>query len=131
MGTDTMKRLDLLMKIQAVVFLVYGVGFFFPQQWLVDFFKFDVVPTRLFVRGVGGLFIVMAAMEYLITRRLNERLDLVWAYAATPLLILALLIYDRTGTGASASDSFFWSSVVITVIFAAGVGYLRWSVKSS
>ncbi len=132
MSTDSVKRLDLLMKIQAIVFLLYGVGFFFvPRFVLNDIFGFAQTPTLLFVRAVGGMFIVVGAMEYVVTRHLGERLDIVWGYAAVPLALLAALIWDKLGSGADASNLFFWSSAVITVIFAAGVGYLRWSVKSS
>jgi len=129
--SDTTKRLDLLMKLQAIVFLLYGLVFLFiPRQFLGDIFQFDEEPTLLFVRSVGATFLALALMEYFTIRRLSERLDLVWGFAAVPFLIFLVLIWDKVGQG-DASDSFFWVSIVITAIFAAGVGFLRWQIKSS
>lgn len=127
-----MQRLDLMLKVEAVVFLVYGAAFFvLPSLLLETIFNFNQSPTFLFVRALGGTLIVLAVMGYLISGRLSTRLDLVWCLAVIPAFMLVALIWDRLGTSAVASDSFFWASAVLMALLAAGVGYLRWSVKNN
>ena len=123
-----------MMKVQAVVFFIYGLPFFLNPSWsLQTIFGLPELPLLgfTFARALGGLLCVIAVAEYLIVRRLSERLDLVWAYVALPGILLLTVVWEGALGALEAVPFFFWSSVGVTVFFAVVIGVLRARVKST
>ena len=123
-----------MMRVQAVVFLIYGLPFFLTPSWsLQAIFGFPELPLLgfTFARAVGGLFCVIAVAEYLIVRRLSERLDLVWAYVAFPGILLFTVVWEGALGALEAVPFFFWMNVGVTVFFTVVIGVLRARVKST
>jgi hypothetical protein len=122
--------LSTMMKIQAIAFLIYGITFFvFPALMLQTIFGFGRLPPLIWPRVIGGVLLVIALAEYLCDRRLSERLDLAWLFPAIPGLILVAFVWERALGTYEGSEFFFWSSIAVTVFFAATVGLCRFRVK--
>lgn len=124
--------LSILMKIQIIVFLIYGVTFFFIPAWtLQTIFAFDQLPPLTWPRVIGGLFLAIALAEYLCDRRLSDRLDLAWFFATIPGFILVAFIWDRVAGTYQGSELFYWVSIAVTVIFFVAIGGSRLKVKTT
>ncbi len=67
-------------------------------------------------------------MEWRIIERLEERLDLVWPYAAIPFGIFAALLWERIAGTYTGSDLFWRVSVLVTGGFGLAVGGARLTV---
>lgn len=127
--SDELGRLSLLMKVQIFAFLVYGIGWFLlPQFALGTIFGFEEIPDMVHVRMVGALFLGITYLEYMVDRKLSERLDLVWGFVLVPALLFAVLMLQYNDL--QDNILFFWVSVVVTVFFSLGIGFLRLQVKS-
>ena len=124
--------LSILMKIQTIALLIYGVTFFFIPAWtLQTIFAFDQLPPLTWPRGIGGLFLAIALAEYLCDRRLSERLDLVWFFTAVPGFLLVAFIWDRVAGTYQGSELFYWVSIAVTAFFFVTIGGSRLKVKTT
>jgi hypothetical protein len=124
--------LSTLMKIQMVVFLFYGVTFFLLPGWtLGTIFGFDELPPLGWPRSIGAIFLAITLAEYLSVRRLSERLDLAWFFAAVPGLLLLGFIWDRVAGIYEGSELFYWVSIAVTGFFLVAVGGSRLRIKAS
>jgi hypothetical protein len=122
--------LSTLMKIQMIVFLIYGVTFFIIPAWtLKTIFLFDKLPPLTWPRAIGGIFLSIALAEHLCVCRLSERLDLAWVFAAIPGFLLASFVWDRVAGAYVGSELFFWVSIAVTLFFCVAVGWTRIRVK--
>ncbi len=112
--------LTTMMRIQSVVFAVYGLTFFFiPDFTLGTIFGWET--TSIFPRIVGAGFVGLGWLEWNVVNRITERRDLVWPYVGVPVLILVALIWEQAAGTYEGSDLFFWVSVVLTVFFSVSV----------
>lgn len=109
-----------IMRLQSLVFAVYGVTFFLLPDFTLDTI-FGWETMSLFPRAVGAAFIGLAWLEWNVTNRISERGDLVWPYVAVPTLILIGFIWEQAAGTYEGSDLFFWVTVAVTAIFALGV----------
>lgn len=126
-----MKRLILVLKIQAVVFLVYGLSFLLAPDFTLDtVFGWSGADT-LFPRMVGATFLALAWFDWLVARRIEWRLDLVWPLVLAPVLLLVTLVGVRIADNYPGTDLFYWVSIAVTVFFAATVGWSRIAVGKS
>ncbi len=119
-----MNRLEMIMKVQAIVFLVYAVGWFFMPEFVNDTifgWETDTVWPRL----MGGAFLAIAWGEWRVVEKLEERLDLVWMFAGIPLAFLAGFLWELIADTYPGSDSFAAISIAITIVFGAGVSAAR------
>jgi hypothetical protein len=114
--------LTTIMRIQSLVFAVYGVTFFLVPDFTLDTI-FGWETMSLFPRAIGAAFIGLAWLEWNVTNRLAERRNQVWPFAAIPTLILVALIWERAADTYEGSDLFFWVSVAVTGFFALGVSW--------
>ncbi|MFV1970245.1 MAG: hypothetical protein ACC683_04465 [Acidimicrobiia bacterium] len=109
-----------IMRLQIAASAIYGISFFFVPDFTLDTI-FGWETTTGFVRAVGAAFIVLAWIEFNVTKRLSERLDLVWPFAALPTLLLAGFLWEKLADTYDGSDLFFWVTVVVTLFFAIGI----------
>ena len=124
--------LSILMKIQIIAFLIYGITFFFIPAWtLQSLFAFDQLPPLTWPRAIGGMFLAIALAEYLCDRRLSERLDLSWFFAIIPGFLLVSFIWDRVAGTYQGSELFYWVSIVVTAFFFVAIGGSRLKVKTT
>jgi hypothetical protein len=112
--------LTTIMRIQSLVFAVYGVTFFLVPDFTLDTI-FGWETMSLFPRVIGAVFIGVAWLEWNVTNRIAEHRDLVWPFVAIPTLILIAFIWEQAADTYEGSDLFFWVSVAITAFFALGV----------
>ena len=130
--TSGIKPLAVFMNVEAVAFLLYGIPFFFAPSWSLQvIFGFPELSDLGFfwTRAFGAVFCVVAAVEFLIVRRLSERLDLVWAYVAIPGVILVTIVLERLLGTLEVVPFFFWTTLVVSIFFSAVKGILRLKVK--
>ncbi|MGD8520370.1 MAG: hypothetical protein PVF56_04425 [Desulfobacterales bacterium] len=123
--------LSILMKIQIIAFLIYGITFFFIPAWTLQaIFAFDQLPPLTWPRAVGGMFLAIALAEYLCDRRLSERLDLAWFFSIIPGFLLVSFIWDRVAGAYQGSELFYWVSVVVTAFFFVAIGGSRLKIRT-
>jgi hypothetical protein len=109
-----------IMRLQIVAFAIYGIGFFFIPDFTLDtVFGWDT--TTSLARGLGAAFLVLAWIEYNITAKLADRMDLVWPFAVLPALLLIGFLWEKAADTYDGTDLFFWVTVVVTVFFSAAV----------
>ena len=124
--------LSAMMKIQMIAFLIYSVTFFFIPAWtLQTIFAFDQLPPLNWPRLLGGVFLAITLAEYLCERRLSERLDLAWVFAAIPGFLLLALIWDRVAGTYAGSELFYWVSIAVTGFFFVAIGGSRLRIKTT
>jgi len=124
--------LSILMKIQIITFLIYGITFFFIPAWTLQTnFAFDQLPPLTWPRAVGGMFLAIALAEHLCDRRLSERLDLAWFFPIIPGFLLVSFIWDRVTGTYQGSQLFYWVSIVVTAFFFVTIGGSRLKVKTT
>jgi hypothetical protein len=108
------------MRLQIAAFAIYGIGFFFVPDFTLDtVFGWDT--TTSLARGLGAAFLVLAWIEYNITAKLADRMDLVWPFAVLPALLLVGFLWERAADTYDGTDLFFWVTVVVTVFFSVTV----------
>ena len=130
--TQGVSLLSTLMKIQMIIFLVYGVTFFLLPAWtLRTIFAFDQLPPISWPRAIGATFLAITLGEYFCIRRLSERLDEVWFFTAVPGLLLLGFIWDRVAGSYQGSELFYWVSIAVTAFFFVTVGGSRLRIKSA
>ncbi|GMQ92966.1 MAG: hypothetical protein BMS9Abin12_0443 [Acidimicrobiia bacterium] len=109
-----------IMRLQVAVTGIYGISFFFAPDFTLDTI-FGWETTTSIARAVGAAFIVLAWIELNVTKKLSERLDLVWPFAALPALLLVGFLWEQAADTYDGSDLFFWVTVVVTLFFAIGI----------
>ncbi len=109
-----------IMRLQVAAFAIYGIGFFFIPEFTLDtVFGWDT--TTSLARGLGAAFLILAWIEYGITTKLADRMDLVWPFAVLPALLLVGFLWEKAVDTYDGTDLFFWVTVVVTVFFSVGV----------
>jgi hypothetical protein len=109
-----------IMRLQIAAFAIYGIGFFFIPDFTLDtVFGWDTATS--FARGLGAAFLVLAWIEYNVTTRLADRMDLVWPFAVLPALLLVGFLWEKAADTYDGTDLFFWVTVVVTVFFSVTV----------
>lgn len=112
--------LTTIMRIQSVVFALYGVTFFLVPDFVLDGI-FGWETMSLFPRVLGAVFIGVAWLEWNIGNRIGERADLVWPFVAIPGLILVSFVWEQAADTYEGTDLFFWVSIAVTAFFALAV----------
>ena len=126
-----MERLRLVLRIQAVVFVAYGLSFLLAPDFTLDtIFGWEGAET-MFARMVGATFLALGWFGWLIADHLESRLDLVWPLVLVPVLLLAVLVGEKAADNYQGSDLFFWVSVGVTAFFALAVGGSRLALGST
>lgn len=124
------QRLTTVMRLQSVVFALYGVAWFLiPGAVMDSLFSMSDAPVG-WIRVLGGALLGIAWLEWMIIQRLEERIDLVWPFAFIPAIFLVSTLWDKAEGTFDGTDAFFWMVVVVTVVFAALVAWARMGVKS-
>lgn len=126
-----MERLAMIMRIQAVVFGLYGLAFLLIPDFTLDtIFGWEGVET-FWPRAVAVPFLGVAWLEWGVASRLDSRLDLVWPFALIPALFLVVFVWEKVADTYTGSDLFFWFSVVLVTVFAVAVAWARMSVGAT
>lgn len=129
LSTTGTNRLSLLLKVQIIAFLAYGIGWFLvPQFALGTIFGFEEIPDLFHVRTVGAAFLGLTYLEIQIDRKLADRLDLVWGFVIVPALIFVALLLQYNDM--KDHMLFFWVSAAVTVFFSVGVGFFRMQINT-
>ncbi|MDK1018427.1 MAG: hypothetical protein QGD89_03375 [Actinomycetota bacterium] len=124
-----MERLVVVLRIQAVVFLAYGLSFMLVPDFTLDtIFGWENAET-FFTRMAGVTFLALAWFGWLVARHLESRLDEVWPLVLVPVLLLVVVIGERASGAYDGSELFYWVSIVVTAFFAVAVGGSRLAVR--
>ena len=122
--------LSTMMKIQAIVFLIYGLLLFLIPAWtLQSIFGFEKLPPLIYLRVTGGVFLAIVLAEYLCFQRLLERLDLTWFFVAAPGFMLVAFIWEGVAGTYEGTRFFYWSSIFGTLFFTVVIWLSRIKVK--
>ena len=122
-----MDRLRTIMRIQAIAFLGYAVGWLLaPEQVNGTILGWETDTT--WPRVLGAVFLVLAWAEWQVIDKLDERLDLVWAFAAIPAAILAALLFEQLSGNYVGSDANMLVSTLVSMLFAGWVSYGRYTI---
>ena len=117
MSTNTLR---LVMRVQAVVLLVYGASFMLiPEFTLGTIFGYDV--ENFWPRIAGGAFLGVAWLEWNVISNLERRLDLVWPFAFIPGIYVVVLLWERAAETYPGTESFWWVSLAVTLVFFVAV----------
>jgi hypothetical protein len=128
MGGTTVNVLRNAMRLQAIVFAIYGLSFFFvPDFTLGTIFDWDT--SSYWARSLGAAFIAVAWLEWNIAAKLEERQDLVWPFVLIPALLLVTAVWEKAADTYEGSDAFFWMVVVVTLLFTILIGGAAWSTQ--
>ncbi len=120
-----MERLTAILRIQAVVFVVYGLAFLLAPDFTLDtIFGWEGAAT-FFARMAGATFLALGWVDWLVANRVESRMEMVWPLVLAPALLLTVLVAQRVAGNYEGSESFYWVSVAVTVFFTASVGGLR------
>ncbi len=123
-----MERLSLVLRIQAVVFVGYGLSFLLVPDFTLDtIFGWEGAET-MFARMVGATFLALAWFGWLVARQLDSRLDMVWPLVLVPVLLFVVLVGEKVADNYQGSDLFFWVSIGVTVFFTVTVAGSRLAV---
>jgi len=122
--------LSIMMKIQAIAFLIYGLLLFLIPAWtLQSIFGFEKLPPLIYLRIIGGLFLAIVLAEYLCFRRLLELLDLTWFFVAAPGFMLVAVIWEGVAGTYEGTSFFYWSTIFVTLFFIVVIWLSRIRVK--
>lgn len=125
-----LERLRVVMRIQAVVFALFGIGWFFIPGVIMDsLFSMPDVDVG-WVRVLGGAFLGIAWLEWAVVQRLEDRVDLVWGFAFLPAIFLISTLWDKAAGSFTGTASFYWMVVVVTTLFAVLVSWARMGARS-
>lgn len=117
---SSISTLRTVMRIQAVVFFAYGASFLLiPDFALGTLFGYDV--ESMWPRALGAAFLGVTWLEWNVTNMLESRLDLVWPFALIPGLLLVVFLWERAADTYPGTESFWWVSLVVTVVFFVAV----------
>jgi hypothetical protein len=122
--------LSIMMKIQAIAFLIYGLFFFLTPAWTLEgIFGFEKLPPLIYSRIIGAVFLAIVPAEYLCFRRPLERLDLAWFFVAAPGFMLVAFIWEGIAGTYEGTAFFYWSSIFVTLFFTVVIALSRIRVK--
>jgi len=120
-----MERLNLFVRLQAIVFVGYGLAFLLAPDFTLDtIFGWEGVET-FFVRIIGVTFLGLGWLDWLVANRLELRLDMVWPLAFVPAMLLIVMVAVNAAGNYEGTDLFFWVSLGVTGFFALTVGGAR------
>lgn len=127
-----MTRLALILRIQAIVLAIYGLGFtFVPGPIVEGMFGWDGVDHTL-LRASGIAFLVLAWAEWLVVQNLESRLDFVMPYLLLPAAFVVAFAVDRYVTDTYAGpDGFWWTNFVVVAVFTIAVLWGRMAVTEA
>ncbi len=123
-----MEKLTLVLKIQAVVFVTFGLSFLLAPDFTLDtIFGWEGTET-FFARMLGATFIALGWFDWLVMDRLESRSDMVWPLILVPALLLAVLVGQRAAGNYDGTEFFYWTSTAVTGFFTAAVGGSRLAI---
>ena len=122
-----MGSLRLVMTLQAVVLLVYGLPMLLvPRAWTL-LTQQNQLPENYILRVVGIAFLILSYLELKIAGDLTRYRELVLAFAFLPALVCVTIILQalkRTFAGLPdfyGASWYWWLNGVVTAAFAIAV----------
>ncbi len=119
-----MKRLALFLRFQTVAMLAFAIGWTFAPRFVNELF-FDWDTGSFWPRVLGASYFALAWGAWTTAKRLPERMDLVWMFAALPISYVLAMVWERVDGTYPGSELFFWLCGAITVFIGLGVLILR------
>ena len=120
-----MSRLAFVLRIQGLVFAVYAVAFLLLPDFTLDTVFGWAGVDLVWPRAVGAAFAALAWIDWLVAAKVESRLDLVWPLVAVPALLIVVFVWSKAADAYQGTDAFWWTSIVVTVVFTAAVGWFR------
>lgn len=125
-----MQRLRMIMQIQAIVIGIYGVAFVLLPGFATDTIFGWAGVDLTWVRAAGVPLIALALVEWLVVGDVEHHLDRVWPFVGLPVLYALVFLFERAAGDYQGPDSFWWTNLVVVVVFAAAVAWARLTVGS-
>jgi hypothetical protein len=108
-----------------LVFAVYAAAFLLIPDFTLDTVFGWAGVDLVWPRSVGVAFAALAWIDWLVAAKVESRLDLVWPLVAVPALLLVVLVWSKVADAYQGTNAFWWTSIVVTVVFTAAVGWVR------
>ena len=124
-----MQRLSIVLKVQALAFFGYGVAWILIPEFLNDTILGWENIDNTWPRGIGVAFVGLAWVAYLVDRKLESRLDLVWPLALVPALYVVTFVSERIADTFPGSDAWWWTNLVVSLGFAIALVGTRVKAK--
>lgn len=122
-----MGPLKLVMTVQAVVLLVYGLPMLLAPRFWTALTQQAPLPENYILRAVGIAFLILSYLELKIVGDLTRYKGLVHAFAALPALFCVTIILQALKRGFDGQPAFYgaawywWLNGVVTAGFAIAV----------
>lgn len=126
-----MARLAVIIRIQSIALVIYGVTFTFLPDFTTDtLFGWEGVDLT-WVRSSGIAFLILGWAAWLVASRLEGRLDLVWPLVILPGGYLVAFLAERATDVYQGTDSFWWTNLVVVAFFFVALLWARLTVGES
>ena len=126
-----MQRLSMVLKAQALAFFGYGVAWILIPDFVNDTILGWENIDNSWPRAIGVAFVGLAGVAYLVERKLESRLDLVWPLALVPSLYVVTFVSERIADTYQGSDTWWWTNLVVSLVFSIAVVGTRVMAKDN
>lgn len=120
-----------IMRIAAIITIVYGLGFLLTPEMLLQMSQDPGVPASMaWVRWSGGLLVGFGLAQWLASGDAARQAPLVKGAAAADALIALALLYAVVAGEYQGVAWFIWMPIVISVVLAAAFCWLAQKYKA-
>ena len=120
-----MRGLKIVMVIQAVLLLAYGLPYLLVPKWMTVFTQQLPAPENYLLRGFGIGFFVLALLELKIIGDLERYRDLTLMFALLPSLFFVTIVLQAFVRGFNGAAWYWWLNGVVTGVVAIALFVMR------
>jgi len=113
--------LKTVMTVQAFVLFLYGLPMLLVPAWWTRLTQQAPLTENYILRAVGIAFVVLAWLEWKISRDLERHRGLVLGYVLLPGLFLVTIVLQAFKRGFNGAAWYWWMNGVVTAVFAVAV----------
>lgn len=110
-----------VLQIQAIAFIVYGIGFFLIPDAINDSIFGWEGTEPIFGRVIGGTFLGLGLVEWRLAGGVVDR-AVVWFYTLVPGLFVVAFIWERLADTYTGPDLWYWVNFGVSAVFFVLVG---------
>ncbi len=116
-----MTTLKVVMTIQAIIQLVYGLPYLLVPKWTSAFTQQPPLPENYILRAFGIALVVLGLLELRIVGDLPRYRSLTILYALLPAIYFVTIVAQAFVRGFNGAAWYWWLNGVVTGVFAIAV----------
>jgi hypothetical protein len=120
-----MRALKIVMVIQAVLLLAYGLPYLLVPKWMTLFTQQLPAPENYVLRALGIAFLVLALLEFKIVGDLDRYRDLTLMFALLSSLFVVTIVLQAFVRGFNGAGWYWWLNGVVTGVVAIALFVTR------